>query len=78
MYNQYASLVLPISYAPNWQTIQLTIVAVAAGSISRNVRRKELVERFVRAVSICPARASLMGLSALTKPERMKKSATQA
>ena len=77
MYSQYASPFLASSYIPSWQMNQLTIVAAAAGSIKRNVRLKEDEARFVRALSVCPERASLIGLRALTKPERTRNMATQ-
>lgn len=54
------------------------IVAAVAGRKSRHDRRKELRARLDRAVSTCPALASLIGFNELTKPDNMKKHATQA
>jgi hypothetical protein len=49
-----------------------------AGSMKRPVRRKALRDRAAKAASVWPARACLMGFSALTKPDRMAKAATLA
>jgi hypothetical protein len=52
------------------------MVAPAAGSIKRKVRRKEERARLVKAVSAWFARANLRGFRELTKPRRTKKTAT--
>ena len=54
------------------------MVAVVAGKKRRNDLRKALTARFDKAVSVLPARASLTGFKALTKPDSMKKHATHA
>ena len=57
---------------------QLKMVAAVAGRNNLNDRRKELIAMFDNAVSTCPVLASFIGFKALTKPESMKKQATQA